>query len=60
MKYSLFAVNFPVIHVNFRPRLIRHSKSAHSNLHSSSSTAAAAKEDQVTKAKAANAKAAGE
>ena len=56
------SVNFPVIHVNFRPRLIRHSKSAHGALHSSAATAkeghsaAAAAEDEISKAKG-NAKA---
>lgn len=53
-------VNFPVIHVNFRPRLIRHSKSAHGALHSSAATAkeghSAAAEDEISKAKG-NAKA---
>ena len=53
-------MNFPVIHVNFRPRLIRHSKSAHGALHSSAATAkeghSAAAEDEISKAKG-NAKA---
>ena len=53
MKHSLLSVNFPVIHVNFRPRLIRHSKSAHGALHSSSTPTSAKGEDQTAaKAKA--------